>query len=201
MADTDAEARLRFLHASAHLYSATAPATSAQLMLQWHIEVATSTRPGSNDGSTSSCKACGTVLLPGLTSQVLRVQKRAAKVVNQIPKSKRHRRGQHSALFEKHVRVKCLACHRFEDTPIQKTSTSRKSRMVNATLPVISPSGTESHLNPESNPSEKSTKPSKRRERFQKHKGGLQAMLKKSRAPAAPSSGFGLDLMDLMKQS
>lgn len=194
MADVAAEAKLRFLHASAHLYSVTAPATSAQLMLQRHIEGAGDPRPQNIDGSSSACKACGTVLIPGWTSRTSRVDKRASRDANLKPGAKKHARGKLFPISEKHVRVKCLACHRFEDTLLQKSKTSSNIDKAKATSRTTRSSHPKPNLDPESNP-----QASKRRERARKHKGGLQAMLEKSKAPTAPS-GFGLELLDLMKQ-
>ena len=200
MADAAIEAKLKFLLVSGHFYSATAPATSAQLMLQHHAEIAGTARLTSNDGSGSSCKACGTVLIPGWTSQTSRVDRRALKTANPKPGSKKHTLDQLSAHAEKFVRVKCLACHRFEDTTLQNTKISRSSERAKAQLQVTSPLDAKLNPDPESSLLEKSTKASRRRERARKHNSGLQAMLEKSKAPATPSLGLGLDLMDLMKQ-
>ncbi len=199
MADVAAEAKLRFLRASAHLYSATVPATSAQLMLQRHIEIASNARPKSNDAPNSSCRACGTVLIPGWTSQISRVDKQASKVATPEPGSKKHTRGKLSPISKKCVRVKCLACHRFEDALLPKSKTSSDSGKAKATSQATSSSDHKPNQDSESGPLDKPNKASKRRERARKHNSGLQAMLEKSKAPAAPS-GFGLDLLDLMKQ-
>ena len=200
MADATIEAKLKFLHVSGQFYSATAPATSAQLMLQYHTEIAGTARLTSNDGSKSSCKACGTVLLPGWTSQTSRVDRRASKTANPKPGSRKHITGQFSAHAEKSVRVKCLACHRFEDTPLQNIITRRSSERAKTQLQMTSRLDAKPNPDPESSLLEKSTKASRRRERTRKHNSGLQAMLEKSKAPATPSLGLGLDLMDLMKQ-
>ena len=200
MADAAVEAKLRFLLASGQLYSATAPATSAQLMLRHQTEIAGTARPTSNDGSSLSCKACGTVSIPGWTSQVSRVNKGQSRMVNPKSRSKKRTKGQRSAHPETYTRVKCLACHRFEDTPLQKTKTNRNKEREKSTLLATSPLNAVSNLDPESSPTEKSTKASGRRQRARKHKSGLQAMLDKSRGPATTTLGFGLDLMDLMKE-
>ena len=200
MADVAREARLNFLHASAHLYSAIAPATSAQLMLQRHTEIAGNAKSKSGDGSSSSCKACGTILIPGWTSQTSRVDKRALQTAKPKPRPKRHARGRISATPEKHIRVKCLACHRFEDVPLPKPDTGRTNNNAKARSRAIFSDPTQS-LDQVLNPQDKPSKASKRRERVRKHKSGLQAMLERSKAPATPSSGFGLDIWDLMKQS
>ena len=200
MADAATEAKLKFLLASGHLYSATAPATSAEMMLQHHTEIAGTARLPSSQGSSPSCKACGTVLISGWTSQVSKVEKGPTGIVNPKSRSKKHTRGQRSAHPEKYVRVKCLACHRFEDTRIQKTKASRDKERDKSTLLTTSPLNAIPNLVPDSNPTEKSTKTSRRRERARKHKSGLQAMLDKSKAPATTSLGLGLDLMDLMKE-
>ena len=200
MADAATEAKLKFLLASGQLYSATAPATSAQLMLQYETQIAGTSGLTSNDGSSLSCKACGTISIPGWTSQVSRVDKRQSRIVNSKSRSKEHTRGQSSAHPEKYVRVKCLACHRFEDTPLQKTKTSRNKQRDQSTLLATSPLNPISNLEPDLSPTERSTKASRRRERARKHKSGLQAILDKSRAPATTTLGLGLDLMDLMKE-
>ena len=200
MADAAIEAKLRFLLASGHLYSATAPATSAELMLQHHTEIAGTARLTSSEGPSLSCKACGTISIPGWTSQISKVKKGPSRIVNPKSRSKKHTRGQRSAHPEKYVRVKCLACHRFEDTRLQKTKTSRNKEMDKSTLLATSTLNATSNLDPDSSPTEKSTKASRRRERARKHKSGLQAMLDKSRAPATNTFGLGLDLMDLMKE-
>ena len=200
MADAATEAKLRFLLASAHLYSVTAPATSAQLMLQHHTEIAETARPTSNDESSLSCKACGTVSIPGWTSQVSRVDKGPSRIVNPKSRSKRHTKRQRSAHSEKYVRVKCLACYRFEDTPLQKNKSSRNKEREKSTLLATSPLNAISNLASDSSPTEKSTKANRRRERARKHKSGLQAMLDKSRAPTTTTLGLGFDLMDLMKE-
>ena len=197
MTDSAAEAKLKFLLVSGHLYSATAPATSAQLMLQRHIEIAGSARPKSSDGSSSTCKACGTVLVPGWTSQIGRVDKGASRTTGLKPKSRNHARGKPLLIPEKYVRVKCLACHRFEDTPLQKPKSGSQSKTAKATM---SSADAKLDSDPRSIPLDTPTKASKRRERTRKHKSGLQAMLEKSKTPAVPSSGLGLDLLDLMKQ-
>ena len=198
MADAAAQAKLRFLYASSHLYAVTAPATSAQLMLQRHIDIAGSARPERNDGSSSSCKACGTVLIPGWTSQTIRRDRPTSKAADPKAGPKKHTRGKSSSGLENCVRVKCLACHRFEDTPLQRSKTSNNSRTTKATSQ--SSSEAKPKLDPDPSPLDTPSKASRRRERVRKHKSGLQAMLEKSKAPAPSSSGFGLDLLDLMKQ-
>ena len=200
MVDAAAEAKLRFLYASSHLYAVTAPATSAQLMLQRHIDIACSARPERNNGSSSSCRACGTVLIPGWTSQTSRRDKPTSKAADPKAGPKKHTRGKSSSGSENYVRVECLACHRFEDTPLQRTKTSNSSRTTKATSHAMSSSEAKPKLDPDPSPLDTPSKASKRRERVRKHKTGLQAMLEKSKAPAPSSSGFGLDLLDLMKQ-
>lgn len=201
MAGAAAEAKLRFLHTTAHLYAATAPATSAQLMLQRHGEIADHPRPKVNDGLSSSCKACGTVWIPGWTSQISRVEKRAAKVTtNSKSGSRKHNRARDPANCVKFIRVKCLACHRFEDTPLHKTKKSSSSEGARAALQKKSPLDAQPNADPESTPPEGPNRATKRRERARKQKSGLQAMLEKSRTSATPTSGLGLDLMDLMKE-
>ena len=200
MADVAREARLKFLHASAHLYSAIAPATSAQLMLQRHIEIAGNAKSKSDEKPSSSCMACGTILIPGWTSQTSRVDKQTLQMANPKPRPKRHTKGRISATIEKHIRVKCLACHRFEDFPLPKSETGSAIKEAKATSRALS-SDPKPSVDQELNPNDKPSKANKRRERVKKQKSGLQAMLERSKAPAAAPSGFGLDIWDLMKQS
>ena len=182
-----------------HISIQLVPATSAQLMLQRHIEIASNARPKSNDASNSSCRACGTVLIPGWISHISRVDKQASKFATPEPGSKKHTRGKIFPISKKFVRVKCPACHRFEDTLLLKCRTSSDSGKAKATSQATSSSDPKPNQDSGSSPLDKPNKASKRRERARKHNSGLQAMLEKSKAPAAPS-GFGLDLLDLMKQ-
>ena len=200
MAGSATQAKLRFLLSSGHLYAATAPATSAQLMLQHHTEIAGAPSLKRSDDPGQSCKACGTISIPGWTSQISRIDKRAPKMAKRKPGPRKHVTGQLPARSEICIRVKCLVCHRFEDTPLQKTKTSRDKDREKATLQATFPLDAMSNPDPNSSPLEKSTKASRRRERARNHKSGLQAMLDKSRAPATTSLGLGLDLMDLMKE-
>ena len=200
MADVAREARLNFLNASAHLYSTIAPATSAQLMLQRHTEIAGNAKSKNDEQSSSSCKACGTILIPGWTSQTSRIDKRVSQISDPKPRPKRHTRGRTSATLEKHIRVKCLACHRFDDFPLPKPETGRTHKDAKATSRSTVSSDPKPLLNQELNSPDKPSKASKRRERVRKNKTGLQAMLERSKAPAAPPSGFGLNIWDLMKQ-
>ena len=177
MAEAAIKAKLRFLLASGHLYSATAPATSAQLILQHHTEISGTAGIKSSDGSSSSCRACGTVLIVGWTSQLSRVDKPSSLTANPKPGSKKRRTSVHP---EKYVRIKCLACHRFEDTPLQKTRTSRINGRDKATLQATSSTDAMTNPDPDVCPLEKSTKAGRRREKARKNKSGLQAMLDKS---------------------
>ena len=199
MANAAAEAKLRFLRASAHLYTATAPATSAQLMLQRHIEIAGNPKHRSDDVSKPSCMACGTVLIPEWTSHTSSVEKRGPKPSYPKTGSAKRTRGQYSPKFDKYIRTKCLACHRFEDTLLQKSKASCEGERPKATVQTTSPADAMPSLDLNSSPLDKSTQARKRRQKARKHKSGLQAMLEKSRIPAASSAGFGLDLLDLMK--
>ena len=199
MGDLAAEAKLRFLYASAHLYSVTAPATSAQLMLQQQNEIAGNTGPKRNHWPSSSCKACGTVLIPGRTSRTSRIDKGATRMADIQPKKPPSRKK--SPNKEKFVRVKCLACHRFEDTALPRSKTTNDSRSAKTTSQPTSSSDFKANLDPESSPLDRPTKANRRRERARRNKNGLQALLEKSKAQATHSPGFGLDLLDLMKQS
>lgn len=204
MANTELEAKLKFLRSSSQLYSFTAPSTSAYLMLQHNLESPKDTNPSRKNKrpSGTSCKGCGTILIPGWTSRISIVNKGVA--TKPIRKARLEKHGRRSTAGPvKVVRTDCFICYRYEETPLPPApsrkplgkipDTPQTTRLVKA------------NADPASSTSGNSPKPtaanasSKQRAKARK-KGGLQAMLEKSKASATPSSGFGLDLSDFMKQ-
>lgn len=195
MTDAASEAKLRFMDAASHFYSSIAPATSALLSSQSNFGEASRARPLQEVGSSQACKACGTILIPSWTTRTsLNGHKVSNKPCRAVQSENRVKR-KTAKPKQTFLRVDCLACHRYEQIPLSKPQS--KGGLLNTHM---SPLGagilpdTSTLPNPVSQRSA-----SKRRARARK-KPGLQAMLEKSRAPAIPSSGFGLDLLDLMQQ-
>jgi len=203
MANTEVEAKLKFLDTSARLYSSTAPVTSAHLMLQHNLEAASNSRLLRKGGSVASCKGCGTILVPGWTSRTSIVSMGASEQPVSRTKTAKKRRRDTVMSLEKAVRTDCLVCHRYEEVPLPSSSAVKPAEKVVATIQDIpsvkasidtaAPVSTESPRPATANAS------SKQRAKVRK-KAGLQAILEKSKSSASPSSGFGLDLSDFWKQ-
>lgn len=207
MVNEAAEAKVRFLEASARHYASSAPATSAHLMAQRNIEanergvVSTKTRPG------GSCKACGSILVPGWTSRTSIVRK-GGRSKAALKKKKKLRKNASDLL--KYLRIDCLLCYRYEERLLHESMPKSKDGLKTLTRQAVI--GSEPQ-HPSSQTHDSSAAPtsqvqasqplatntsSKKRAKARKQ-GGLQAMLEKSKASTGPSSGFGLDLLDLMK--
>lgn len=200
MADVATAAKLRFLNASAHYYSTSAPATSAHLMLQRNLEVADNGLVLREEEGDGSCRACGSILIPGRTSRTSIV---SGEVSKSKARSKKHRGEREVEKPIKFMKTDCLVCHRFEKKPLQPTDSSiKKSGKATAqpTPLTVTRAGVTDPASPQSLKPATTNASSKQRAKARKH-GGLQAMLEKSKASSIPSSGFGLDLLDLMKQS
>ena len=203
-------ARLRFLDASARHYSTLAPATSAHLMLE-AITVATDPEntPPKGVNSKAACGACGTIRIPGVTSRTTIVDLKKPTKGSLKKKKKGQLSNTSKRPVVKQVVVECLRCHRKTITPLQP---SRGYRLRQRETPdptrgsgVKPAEPRSSSLSTVANPAQLSEKPvssnssSKKRAKTRKQ-GGLQAMLEKSKGSASSPSGFGLDLMDFMKQ-
>lgn len=191
------EAKMKFLDAAACHYSMIAPATSAHLMLQRNFEAADNSIPVEG---AAACRACGTILIPGSTSRTKIVHETAIKTKVHF---KKHSKDDGAGALIKFVRVDCLICQRHERKPLQVSGGTniRKPSVSNTrTVPSVSFADKEPSDRPQSARVGAASASSKQRAKARKH-GGLQAMLEKTKFSASPSPGFGLDLLDLMKQS
>ena len=191
------ETKIQFLEAAGCHYSMIAPATSAHLMLQRNSEAANNSVPVQKSGA---CRACGTILIPGSTSRTSIVHEQSSKTKVH---TKKHSKDDSARKPIKFVRVDCLVCHRYERMPLQGSSRPNVKKLsVLNTGPLTSVSGfadKEPSDMPQSARVGTASASSKQRAKARKH-GGLQAMLEKSKVSANSSPGFGLDLLDLMKQ-
>ena len=194
------EAKIKFLDASACRYAVVAPATSAHLMLQRNSEAAVNSVPLQIEGSRA-CRACGTILIPGSTSRTSIVREKATK--SRI-RSIEHGKDGRAGTPVKSLRIDCLKCHRYKKKPLQDsggTNIKKPSVLKAQTVPSVSGSADEKPSDmTQSARVGTASAGSKQRAKARKH-GGLQAMLEKTKVSVNSSQGFGLDLLDLMKQS
>ena len=191
------EAKIKFLDAAACRYSMIAPATSAHLMLQRNSEVADNSIPVEG---AATCRACGTILIPGSTSRTSIVHAKATKTKVRFRK---HGKDDGAGALIKFVRVDCLICQRYERKPLQVsggTNIKKPSVSNTRTVPPVRFANEEPSDRPQSARVGTTSASSKQRAKARKH-GGLQAMLEKTKVSASSSPGFGLDLLDFMKQS
>lgn len=211
------QARLNFLDAAAHLYLSTAPATSAQLMRERQDFVADNHIKLREAEVRGSCQACGTISTPGSTSQTSIL---VGPIKSSESRSERRKRegNVHTTRIAKgggevHKAVirKCLACHRSTRIPIllpskpSERNPGKQSNTQGALQPNSLPGEAEKSeggpLEDEAPQQPSSANSSSKKRARARKPGGLQAMLDKHKATQSQSSGFGLDLMDIMKSA
>ncbi|MCJ1451589.1 hypothetical protein MMC28_001929 [Mycoblastus sanguinarius] len=203
MTDKAAAARLRFLNTSARFYSTTAPETSAHLMLQCNTDPESNAKHLNRGEASTVCTACAAILVPGWTSRVTILNENQSQHPRSKTRSKKPEDGDASKKQRKYVRFDCLTCSRFEMMPLEDSKARRNNRMKNSKPQLTSSMEARSilaHSNSQQPPKPASTNASSKQRAKARKQGGLQAMLEKSKMTANPSSGFGLDLLDLMKQ-
>ena len=197
MASGAVSARLRYLSDSAHLLAGTAPATSAHLMSQCNGLMFDNDLEPSDAYRRKSCGACGNIMLPGISSKMHKETREIAK-----RKGKSDKRGSNPSLQARAIVYKCSFCQKNTRLPLPTTTSTAIRKSTKNHSHAVSLKATSS-VTPGNSASESSTPTSanassKKRAKSRKH-GGLQALLAKKNEPQ--SSGFGLDLMDLMKRS
>jgi len=188
-----ADARLRFLSASARHYALAAPATAAHLMLQ-HAQVAEETGlPYGKDHPSDTCRACGTIAVADTTADNLAGESQTAeqrlKVPVILPSPKLMASPSEIDIFG----IKCAACHRITRKPVARVGAVGHNgpRKQQVTTAAAHQSGA---LASEDSPNKGTRQRPKARKR-----GGLQAMVERSRVSRDTGLASGLDLMDLMK--
>ncbi|PQE33190.1 RNAse p rpr2 rpp21 snm1 subunit domain-containing protein [Rutstroemia sp. NJR-2017a WRK4] len=192
MESSELTARLRYLNETAHYLATSAPATSKHLMSQCNSLMFEAEIEQPEPQSRRSCLACGTIITSGWGG-VAKVQPTASRKKSRKQESKK------PSSREKSMVYTCASCfkttrHRLEPAP-------PISRAKKAALPPVSVSKpVATALNNPSAPSANANANSKKRAKTRKL-GGLGALLANKKASEARSSGFGLDLMDLMKQT
>jgi len=188
-----ADARLKFLNASARHYAIAAPATAAHLMLQ-HAQVAEEAGLSyGQDHPSDTCGACGTIAVADETadtsaSEIGIAQQRLKAPVN-LPAPKLMASPSGIDMLER----KCAACHRTARTSAARVEASSRHGppKQRATTAAPNPSGALAL--------EESRKKGPRQRPKARMRGGLQAIVERSRVSRDTGLASGLDLMDLMK--
>ncbi|RAL62641.1 hypothetical protein DID88_004487 [Monilinia fructigena] len=195
MENLELAARLRYLNESAHFLATSAPSTSKHLMSQCDSLIFDHEIEKSDTQKQKSCGACGTIMLLGWEGKL--------EIKSQSSKKKQARKKATGASSEERVIIyTCGSCnkktrHRLNTAPVvsrtKKGAIQHGAFSKNASAPAQSLTTASTVATPSTNAS------SKKRAKNRKL-GGLGALLAKQKASEASSSGFGLDLMDLMKK-
>ena len=137
----------------------------------------------------AQCKACGMISLPGVNTSISIMSHRSR------PPKKLVKRGSSVTRTKikspRFVVRKCLTCHRFTKDLLGGSEDSVKARKSLLQTGNTTPETVQ-------NLSITSTKNASSKERAKARKGGLQAMLAKSKSTTKPVAS-GLDLMDFMQ--
>jgi len=187
------DARLRFLDASARHYAITAPATAAHLMLQ-HAQLAEESSSLSGKGQPpDTCGACGTIVVTDRKADTLAGESQTAKQRPKVPVTLPSPKLMASPLEIDIFEIKCAACHRITRKPAARYGAAGRNGppKKQATTPAPPQSGALASENPPNRGPAQRPKARKR--------GGLQAMVERSRVSRESGLASGPDLMDFMK--
>jgi RNase P subunit RPR2 len=214
MIDQGIRARARYLDESAHLLARTSPAISRQLRSQMHTLATDYNIDLPNTQKREACGACGNIMIPGQTSRTYLDNKRSKR------SSKRHTSRRPSTgnpspqkqIEEAAVKAmcyECLICNRVtrQVVPAPSKASRKEQEQIppskGADVNSRKPDGT--HIPTDSglgSPASSITNASSRRRAKTRKESGLQALLAKRKEESRGggfATGFGLDLMDLMK--
>ncbi|KAL5347287.1 hypothetical protein ACLOAV_007597 [Pseudogymnoascus australis] len=172
----DLSAQVKYLSDAAHLMAFTAPGCSSHLMSRGDLLMFSNDIDQSDTHRRHVCGGCGNIMTPGWTSTV-------KNEVQRQPKSRQAHKRKASAIPQATERSMVYTCDRCK----------RETRHVitTAALPRYPQS--------QATPTVPSANASSRKRAKSRKQGGLQALLAKNKeASQSPSSGFGLDLLDLM---
>ncbi len=197
MSDLCLDARLRFLDRSARLLDGVAPATSAHLMLERNTVAEEHGRALNKSLTKNVCMICGTVSIGDVAS---RPEVNYPDVTGSEENNKAFT-PEHVSLG-KQTKMECYTCRRVTvksilpsqwHNPEDVRTTARMAGSLRDTVPMKSKS--DAVYIEKTTPANMS---SKRRAKARKQ-AGLQAMLEKAKGTDSQPSGFGLNLMDLIK--
>ncbi|TVY26178.1 hypothetical protein LHYA1_G005360 [Lachnellula hyalina] len=191
MTSPELSARLQYLNDSAHLLAATAPETSRHLMSRHDSLLFDSNLDPPTTQKRKACGACGSIMILGWNG-VLELKQ---------PGRKNTRRQGKVSNPQRAVIYTCDCCgsktRNYFPTPHQKYKPRTKPSKTVPILATASPGTAQTKETPSLGQSSNSS--SKKRAKSRKQ-GSLQAILAKQKASeGASASGFGLDLMDFMK--
>ena len=179
-------ARGQFLEAAARAYVGIDPATSAYLMARRNLGATQDVKGVSGNGSSPSCRACGTTMLPGRTSSISISDESLARQW----KSKTKSIGIERQLKKKSILIKCMTCHYYVKATLPPPQKSKDTASVVEVAPL---KANATGKNP-------STGNAGSKQRARARKGGLQAMLEKSKQGSISTRESGLGLMDFLTQ-
>ena len=189
------DAKLKFLDVAARIYAQIAPPLSAHLM----SVRADRAEDLESKNSKGVCGACGTISIPGVTSRTSITNDGGADGISKEAKRKSKKRRMAAGQALKLLETKCLACHRVTKVRIEPSKRQTLVRDKKVVIPARSnaPPSINAAKAPLSAPSIKNggSKRSKARK-----KGGLQALVERSKQTHETTQGSGLDLMDFMKE-
>lgn len=198
MADSELAARLRYLNDSAHFLATSAPTTSRYLLSQCNSLMFDLEIEQSDSQKRKSCGACGTIMILGKEGKL--------EVESQKSNKKRKRKKTIGASSEERATIyTCGSCNkktkrRLDTAPV--VSRPKKGAAAvqhgaavtkNVSIPI--------QTLPTTNAATPSTNANSKKRAKNRKLGGLGALLAKQKASEAKLSGFGLDLMDLMKKT
>lgn len=194
-----AEAKLKFLERAAQTYARKAPALSAHIMLQRAAVAGELGMKDSGHDRQDVCQACGTFSIPGVTSKTTINGGRRPKKTQKVPKRKNHADLQKSIQPMKSLETTCLSCFRVFKVAIRPSKRENLEGHQNRRTPTKSKTpmmtGTDDTSSTKTLVPNNSTKRGKSRK-----KGGLQALVERSKESQQSTPAFGLDLMDFMKE-
>lgn len=192
-------AKLKFLEKAAQTYTRKAPGVSAHIMLQ---RAAIADEFGTNDSRTdrqNACQACGTFSIPGVTSKTTMNGGRRSKKTQKSSKRKDHAALKKSVEPMKSLETTCLSCFRVSKVAIQPAKRQSLEGHQDNRTPTKSKSPAATSINDISTTKTVAPKISNNKRKSRK-KGGLQALVERSKESHESTSPFGLDLMDFMKE-
>ncbi|ESZ96722.1 hypothetical protein SBOR_2866 [Sclerotinia borealis F-4128] len=195
MADIGLASRLRYLNESAHLLATSAPSTSKYMMSQCNFLILDHEIEQTDFQKQKACGACGAIRILGREGK-LEFNK------SQSSNKKRNRKKESGASSEgRAVIYTCGSCNKKTRHPLNAApavSRPKKGAVQHGAVSKNLPAQALTAMNTIATPSTNAG--SKKRAKNRKL-GGLGALLAKQKASEASSSGFGLDLMDLMKKA
>ncbi|KFY75009.1 hypothetical protein V499_05028 [Pseudogymnoascus sp. VKM F-103] len=192
-------AQLKYLTDAAHLMAFSAPGSSSHLMSRCNLLMFSNDINQSDSHRRHVCGGCGNIMTPGWTSTV-------KNEVQRPPRSRQTRKRKASAITQAAERSMVYTCDRCKRETRQVITTtalpriaSRRAEQSNLTSGEAPERLTSASESQAATPTTPSANASSRKRAKSRKQGGLQALLAKNKeASQNSSSGFGLDLMDLM---